>query len=104
MTYEAAAKGTIDVGSHAHGYTSGRFPLIQTTEFYGLSNSVTQIGHMLRTLYEDSTFTSEYKYSHLLFMYGAEFGSLHTTDKLFLTPKDLKSMGYAHQLPFYGCR
>src|SRR5699024_6563079 len=32
VTYESAAKGTIDIGSQAHGYTNGRFPLTQITE------------------------------------------------------------------------
>ncbi len=92
VTYESAAKGTIDIGSQAHGYTSGRFPLTQITELPGLSNSATQMGCMLQTLYEDGTLASEYEDSHLLFMYGAGPGSLHTTDKLIRTPEDMKGM------------
>ncbi len=92
VTYEAAAKGTIDIGSQAHGYTNGRFPLTQITELPGLSNSATQMGCMLQTLYEDGTLASEYEDSHLLFMYGAGPGSLHTTNKLIRTPEDMKGM------------
>lgn len=39
VTYEATAKGTIDIGSQVQGYTAGRFPLTQITELPGLSNS-----------------------------------------------------------------
>lgn len=92
VTYEAAAKGTIDIGSQAHGYTNGRFPLTQITELPGLSNSATQMGCMLQTLYEDGTLASEYEDSHLLFMYGAGPGALHTTNKLIRTPADMKGM------------
>jgi len=92
VTYESAAKGTIDIGSQAHGYTNGRFPLTQITELPGLSNSATQMGCMLQTLYDDGTLASEYEDSHLLFMYGAGPGSLHTTDKLIRTPEDMKGM------------
>ena len=92
VTYESAAKGTIDIGSQAHGYTNGRFPLTQITELPGLSNSATQMGCMLQTLSEDGTLASEYKDTHMLFMYGAGPGSLHTTDKLIRTPEDMKGM------------
>ncbi|WP_201558023.1 TRAP transporter substrate-binding protein [Psychrobacter sp. 72-O-c] len=92
VTYESAVKGTIDIGSQAHGYTSGRFPLTQIAELPGLSSSATQMGCMLQTLYEDGTFADEYKDSHLLFMYGAGPGTLHTTNKLIRTPEDMKGM------------
>ncbi|WP_350562894.1 TRAP transporter substrate-binding protein [Psychrobacter sp. CAL346-MNA-CIBAN-0220] len=92
VTYESAVKGTIDIGSQAHGYTSGRFPLTQIAELPGLSSSATQMGCMLQTLYEDGTIADEYKDSHLLFMYGAGPGTLHTTNKLIRTPEDMKGM------------
>ena len=92
VTYEAAAKGTIDIGSQAHGYTNGRFPLTQITELPGLSSSATQMGCILQTLYEDGTLASEYEDSHLLFMYGAGPGTLHTTNKLIRKPEDMKGM------------
>ena len=92
VTYESAVKGTIDIGSQAHGYTSGRFPLTQIAELSGLSNTATQMGCILQTLYEDGTIASEYEDSHVLFMYGAGPGSLHTTNKLILTPEDMKGM------------
>ncbi len=92
VTYESAVKGTIDIGSQAHGYTSGRFPLTQILELPGLSSSATQMGCMLQTLYEDGTLAGEYEDSHLLFMYGAGPGALHTTDKLIRTPEDMKGL------------
>ena len=92
VTYESAVKGTIDIGSQAHGYTSGRFPLTQIAELPGLSNTATQMGCILQTLYEDGTIASEYEDSHVLFMYGAGPGSLHTTNKLIRTPEDMKGM------------
>lgn len=39
VTYDSAAKGTIDIGSQLQGYTAGRFPLSQIAELPGLSNS-----------------------------------------------------------------
>lgn len=92
VTYEAAVKGTVDIGSQAHGYTNGRFPLTQIAELPGLSSSATQMGCILQTLYEDGTIASEYEDSHVLFMYGAGPGALHTTNKLIRTPEDIKGM------------
>lgn len=91
-TYEAAVKGTIDIGSQVQGYTSGRFPLTQIAELPGLSNSSTQTGCMLQTLYEDGDISSEYEDSHLLFMFATGPGTLHTTDKLIRTPEDMVGM------------
>lgn len=92
VTYDAAVKGTVDIGSQAHGYTNGRFPLTQIAELPGLSSTATQMGCILQTLYEDGTLASEYEDSHVLFMYGAGPGALHTTNKLIKTPEDMKGM------------
>ncbi len=91
-TYDAAVKGTVDIGSQAQGYTNGRFPVTQITELPGLSNSATQMGCIMQTLYDDGTIADEYKDSHLLFMYGAGPGTLHTTDKLIEKPEDMKGL------------
>ncbi|WP_289051647.1 TRAP transporter substrate-binding protein [uncultured Psychrobacter sp.] len=90
--YESTVKGTIDIGSQVQGYTSGRFPLTQIAELPGLSNSSTQTGCMLQTLYENGAISSEYEDSHLLFMFATGPGTLHTTDKLIRTPEDMKGM------------
>ncbi|MEN2752473.1 TRAP transporter substrate-binding protein [Psychrobacter sp. FBL11] len=90
--YESAVKGTIDIGSQVQGYTSGRFPLSQIAELPGLSNSSTQTGCMLQTLYENGTISSEYEDSHLLFMFATGPGTLHSTDKIIKTPEDMKGM------------
>lgn len=90
--YESTVKGTIDIGSQVQGYTSGRFPLTQIAELPGLSNSSTQTGCMLQTLYENGTISSEYEDSHLLFMFATGPGTLHTTNKLIRTPEDMKGM------------
>lgn len=37
-TYDATAKGTIDIGMQAQGYTAGRFPLTQIVELPGITN------------------------------------------------------------------
>nr|WP_317200510.1 TRAP transporter substrate-binding protein [uncultured Psychrobacter sp.] len=92
VTYEAAVKGTIDIGSQVQGYTAGRFPLTQITELPGLSNSATQMGCMMQTLYDDGTIAGEYEDSHVLFMYGVGPGALHTTDKLIRTPSDMEGL------------
>ncbi|OLF38970.1 MULTISPECIES: TRAP transporter substrate-binding protein [unclassified Psychrobacter] len=91
-TYDATAKGTIDIGSQAHGYTAGRFPLTTITELPGLSNSASQMSCILQTLYDDGTLAGEYEDTHLLFMMGAGPGALHTVDKLIRTPDDMKGM------------
>ena len=90
--YESAVKGTIDIGSQVQGYTSGRFPLTQIAELPGLSNSSTQTGYMLQTLYDNGAISSEYEDSHLLFMFATGPGSLHTTDRPIRTPEDMKGL------------
>lgn len=92
VTYDAAAKGTVDIGSQAHGYTAGRFPLTQIAELPGLSNSAIQMSCMLQTLYDDGTIASEYEDTHLLFLMGAGPSALHTIDKAIRIPADMKSM------------
>lgn len=90
--YESAVKGTIDIGSQVQGYTSGRFPLSQIAELPGLSNSSTQTGCMLQTLYDNGAIASEYDDSHLLFMFATGPGTLHSTNKLIKTPEDMRGM------------
>lgn len=92
VTYDAAVKGTVDIGSQVQGYTNGRFPKSQIAELPGLSNSSTQMGCMLQTLYENGTIADEYTDSHLLFMYGAGPGTLHSTKKLIEKPEDMKGL------------
>ncbi len=91
-TYDAAVKGTVDIGSQAQGYTSGRFPLTQITELPGLSSSATQMGCILQTLYEDGTIASEYEDSHILFMYGLGPSAIHTANKAVKKPEDMKGL------------
>ncbi len=90
--YDAAAKGTVDIGSQLQGYTNGRFPLTQITELPGLSNSATQMNCMLQTLYDDGVISSEYEDTHLLFMMGTGPGGIHTIDKPIRKPEDLKGL------------
>lgn len=92
VTYDAAAKGTIDIGSQLQGYTAGRFPLSQIAELPGLSNSASQMSCMLQKLYDEGDISSEYEDTHLLFMMGAGPGVLHTVDKPIRTPEDMKGM------------
>ncbi|WP_019672208.1 TRAP transporter substrate-binding protein [Psychrobacter lutiphocae] len=92
VTYDSAAKGVIDIGAQAQGYTSGRFPLTQIAELPGLSNSASQMSCMLQKLYDDGVIASEYEDTHLLFMMGAGPGALHTVDKVIRTPEDMKGM------------
>ncbi|MGP9519723.1 MULTISPECIES: TRAP transporter substrate-binding protein DctP [unclassified Psychrobacter] len=91
-TYDATAKGIVDIGSQLQGYTNGRFPLTQVTELPGLSNSATQMNCMLQTLYDDGVISSEYEDTHLLFMMGTGPGGMHTVDKAIRTPDDLKGL------------
>ncbi len=91
-TYDAAAKGTVDIGSQLQGYTNGRFPLTQVAELPGLSNSATQMNCMLQTLYDDGVIAKEYEDTHLLFMMGTGPGGIHTIDKAIRAPEDLKGL------------
>ncbi len=92
VTYDAAVKGTVDIGSQAHGYTAGRFPLSQIAELPGLSNTAAQMSCMIQTLYDNGTIADEYKDSHLLGVFGTGPASIHTKDKLIRTPDDLKGL------------
>ncbi len=91
-TYDATAKGTVDIGSQLQGYTNGRFPLTQVTELPGLSNSATQMNCMLQTLYDEGVIAQEYDDTHLLFMMGTGPGGMHTVDQPIRTPDDLKGL------------
>lgn len=91
-TYEATAKGTIDIGTQLQGYTNGRFPLTQVAELPGLSSSATQMNCMLQTLYDDGVISSEYDDTHLLFMMGTGPGGMHTVDQAIRTPDDLQGL------------
>ncbi|KAA0914574.1 TRAP transporter substrate-binding protein [Psychrobacter sp. ANT_WB68] len=91
-TYDATAKGAVDIGSELQGYTAGRFPLTQITELPGLSSSATQMNCMLQTLYDDGVISSEYEDTHLLFMMGTGPGGIHTIDNPISKPDDLKGL------------
>jgi TRAP-type C4-dicarboxylate transport system substrate-binding protein len=91
-TYEAVAKGTVDLGVQVQGYINGRFPLTQIAELPGLSSSASQMSCMLQTLYDEGVVSSEYDDTHLLFMIGSEPSTLHTVDKPIRTPADMKGM------------
>lgn len=91
-TYDAVAKGTVDLGVQVQGYINGRFPLTQIAELPGLSNSAAQMSCMLQTLYDDGVIAKEYDDTHLLFMIGSEPATLHTIDKPIRTPADLKGL------------
>ncbi|WP_227677706.1 TRAP transporter substrate-binding protein [Psychrobacter sp. H8-1] len=92
VTYDAAAKGTIDIGVQPHGYTSGRFPVSQIAELPGVSESGEQLSCVLHTLYDDGVISNEYADTHLLFMMGSGPHGIHTVDTPIRTPADLKGM------------
>ncbi|WP_019672834.1 TRAP transporter substrate-binding protein [Psychrobacter lutiphocae] len=94
MTYDAVAKGTVDIGSQLQGYSNGRFPLTQVAELPGLSNSATQMNCMLQTLYDAGDISSEYEDTHVLFMMGTGPGGFHTVDKPIKQPDDLKGLRF----------
>ena len=96
VTYDATVKGIVDIGSQAHGFTNGRFPLTQIAELPGISNSATQMGCIVQTLYDNGTIASEYEDSHLLFAYGAGPGVLHTSNKAIKKPEDMKGLRMRH--------
>lgn len=92
VTYDAAAKGTIDIGVQPQGYTSGRFPVSQIAELPGVSESGEQLSCVLHTLYDDGVISNEYEDTHLLYMMGSGPHGIHTVDKPIRTPSDLNGM------------
>jgi TRAP-type C4-dicarboxylate transport system substrate-binding protein len=91
-TYDAVAKGTIDLGVQVPSYVNGRFPLTQIAELPGMSSSGVQMSCMLQKLYDDGVISSEYEDTHLLFMIGSEPGTLHTINRPIRKPDDMKGM------------
>ncbi len=91
-TYDAAAKGTVDIGMQVQGYTAGRFPLTQIVELPGISNTAQEQTCILYKLYNDGAISSEYEDTHLLSLMGSGQGALHTADKPIRTPADMKGM------------
>lgn len=91
-TYDAAAKGTVDIGMQVQGYTAGRFPLTQVVELPGISNTAEQQTCILYKLYDDGVISDEYEDTHLLALMGSGQGALHTVDKPIRTPADMKGM------------
>ena len=91
-TYDASAKGTVDIGMQVQGYTAGRFPLTQIVELPGISNTGQQQTCILYKLYNDGVIKDEYADTHLLSLMGTGQGALHTTDTAIRTPADMKGM------------
>ncbi|MEN6670680.1 TRAP transporter substrate-binding protein [Psychrobacter sp. B38] len=91
-TYDATAKGIVDIGMQAQGYTAGRFPLTQIVELPGITNSAQQQSCILHKLYDEGVIASEYEDTHLLALIGTGQGALHTVDKPIRTPADMKGL------------
>lgn len=91
-TYDATAKGIVDIGMQAQGYTAGRFPLTQIAELPGITNSAQQQSCILHKLYDEGVIADEYKDTHLLALIGTGQGALHTVDKPIRTPADMKGL------------
>lgn len=91
-TYDATAKGIVDIGMQAQGYTAGRFPLTQIVELPGITNSAQQQSCILHKLYDEGVISSEYDDTHLLALVGTGQGALHTVDKPIRTPADMKGL------------
>ncbi len=91
-TYDASAKGTVDIGMQVQGYTAGRFPLTQIVELPGISNTGQQQTCILYKLYNDGAISDEYADTHLLSLMGTGQGALHTVDTPIRKPADMKGM------------
>ena len=91
-TYDASAKGTIDIGMQVQGYTAGRFPLTQIVELPGISNTGQQQTCILYKLYDDGIISGEYEDTHLLSLMGTGQGALHTIDTAIRTPADMRGL------------
>ena len=91
-TYDATAKGIVDIGMQAQGYTAGRFPLTQIVELPGITNTAQQQSCILHKLYDEGVISSEYEDTHLLALVGTGQGALHTVDKPIRTPADMKGL------------
>ncbi|MFT5120583.1 MAG: TRAP-type C4-dicarboxylate transport system substrate-binding protein [Psychrobacter glaciei] len=91
-TYDATAKGSVDIGMQAQGYTAGRFPLTQIVELPGITNTAQQQSCILHKLYDEGVIKDEYEDTHLLALIGTGQGALHTVDKPIRTPADMKGL------------
>ena len=91
-TYDATAKGIVDIGMQTQGYTAGRFPLTQIVELPGITNTAQQQSCILHKLYDDGVIKNEYEDTHLLALIGTGQGALHTVDKPIRTPADMKGL------------
>jgi TRAP-type C4-dicarboxylate transport system substrate-binding protein len=91
-TYDATAKGSVDIGMQAQGYAAGRFPLTQIVELPGITNTAQQQSCVLHKLYGDGIIKDEYEDTHLLALIGTGQGALHTVDKPIRTPADMKGL------------
>jgi TRAP-type C4-dicarboxylate transport system substrate-binding protein len=65
-TYDATAKGIVDIGMQAQGYTAGRFHLTQIVELPGITNTAQQQSCILHKLYDEGVIKDEYEDTHLL--------------------------------------
>lgn len=90
--YEGAVNGISDIAITAQGYTAGRFPLSQIVELPGVATSASQGACILQTLYDDGQIDSEYKDSHVLFMFSTGPGYIHTRDTEVTKPSDLENL------------
>lgn len=91
-TYDATAKGTIDIGMQVQGYTAGRFPLTQIVELPGIANTAEEQTCILYKLYDDGVISSEYEDTHVLALMGSGQGALHTVDTPIRVPADMKGL------------
>lgn len=91
VTYDAAAKGTVDIGIQLQGYTNGRFPLSQIAELPGMSNSALQMSCLMQTLYDNGTIAGEYDDTHVLALWGLGPGVLHSNEPI-AVPSDMKGL------------
>ena len=91
-TYDATAKGTVDIGMQVQGYTAGRFPLTQIVELPGIANTAEEQTCILYKLYDDGVISSEYEDTHVLALMGSGQGALHTIDTPIRVPADMKGL------------
>ncbi len=91
-TYEATAKGAVDIGLQLHGAVNGRFPLVEIAELPGLTTTASQTSCMLQKLLDDGVYDKEYADTHVLMMFGSAPGIIHTKNKLIKKPEDMAGL------------
>jgi TRAP-type C4-dicarboxylate transport system substrate-binding protein len=91
--YENTVAGAQDLGWALHGYTAGRFPLMQIVEMPFAFNSAEEATETLWDLYEEfPAFQDEYSDVHVVGLWTHDTGDLWTSSTQVTTMEDMSGL------------